>query len=227
MATVLVVAPHPDDEVFGVGGTILHHLAAGDAVNIVVCTRGETTRFGAEQVETVQREAREVHAFLGVTESHFLDLPAARLDTVPGAELNAALAGVFDVVEPDTVYLPHVGDVHSDHRLVFHAAMVRVRPTTSAYPSRILAYETVSETNWHAPPATPPFVPNVFVDISPHLGRKLEASAMYASQIQPPPHERSLQAIRALATLRGHTVHVPAAEAFMLVRDVVVSQRNT
>ena len=96
MHNVLVVAPHPDDEVLGVGGTILHHLAQGDVVHVVVCTRGEAARFGAEQVDMVQQEARQVHAFLGVTGSHFLDLPAARLDTVPGADLNAALAEVFD-----------------------------------------------------------------------------------------------------------------------------------
>jgi len=223
MPNVLVVAPHPDDEVLGVGGTILRHLADSDAVHVIICTRGEAARFGAEQVDTVQQEARQVHAFLDVTSSHFLDLPAARLDTVPGTDLNAALADIFTEVMPDTVYLPYPGDIHRDHQLIFQAVMVCARPTSAAYPARILAYETVSETNWHAPPITPAFVPNVYVDISPYLDHKLEACGMYASQILPPPHERSLEAIRALATLRGHTVHVPAAEAFMLVREVVTA----
>ena len=90
MNTVLVIAPHPDDEVLGVGGTILRHLDTGDAVHVVICTRGEESRFGTEQVARVQKEAREVHAFLDLTGSHFLDLPAAMLDTVPGADLEAA-----------------------------------------------------------------------------------------------------------------------------------------
>ncbi len=221
MSCVLVVAPHPDDEVLGVGGTVLKHLADGDAVHVVVCTRGEASRFGKAQVETVQREARNAHEFLGVTGSHFLNLPAARLDTIPGAEINAALAETFAKVAPDTVYVPHSGDVHRDHQLVFQAALVCARPTSSTYPARVLAYETVSETNWHAPPTTPPFVPNVYIDISAHLERKLEACSIYTSQIQPAPHERSLEALRALATVRGHTVHVQAAEAFMLVREVI------
>jgi len=67
----------------------------------------------------------------------------------------------------------------------------------------------------------PGFVPNVFVDISAQLERKLEAMSLFASQQRDFPHERSLAAIRALATLRGLTVHRPAAEAFMLVRQVV------
>lgn len=221
MSTVLVIAPHPDDEVLGVGGTMLHHLAQGDAVHVVICTRGDAVDFGAEQVETVQREARQAHEFLGVTGSHFLDLPAARLDTVPGADVNAAVCQVFEEVAPDVVYLPHVGDVHRDHQVLFQAAVVAARPTGDACPKRILAYETVSETNWFAAPMTPAFVPNVFVDISSHLDRKVEAFAIYASQLRSAPHERSVEALRALATLRGHTVHLPAAEAFMLVREVV------
>ena len=101
MSTVLVVAPHPDDEVFGVGGTILRHVADGDAVHVLICTRGEVSRFGAEHIETVQNEARRVHEFLGVAESHAMDFPAARLDTVPGSDLNAAVGDVFAHVQPD------------------------------------------------------------------------------------------------------------------------------
>ena len=133
MSCVLVIAPHPDDEVLGVGGAILKHRADGDAVHVVVCTRGEAARFGAAQVETVQCEARAVHAFLGVTGSHFLDFPAARLDTVPGADLNAALAEVFAAVAPDTIYLPHAGDVHRDHQLIFQAGLVCARPAVRSF----------------------------------------------------------------------------------------------
>jgi len=110
MSTILVIAPHPDDEVLGVGGALLRHLSYGDSVHIAICTRGEEERFGAEQVARVQQEARDVHAFLGVTGSHFLDLPAARLDSIPGCDVNQALQGVFDLVHPDTVYVPHPGE---------------------------------------------------------------------------------------------------------------------
>ncbi len=220
MNHVLVIAPHPDDEVLGVGGTILRHLDFGDAVHVVICTRGEASRFGNEQVARVQKEARDVHAFLGLTGSHFLDLPAAMLDTVPGADLNAALGNVFDAVRPDTVYVPYVGDVHRDHQLVFQAAMVCCRPVGDAYPSRILAYQTVSETDWYAAPMTPAFVPNVFVDITAYIERKLEAFSRYASQVRKAPDQRSTEAILALSVTRGHSMNMPHAEAFMLVREV-------
>lgn len=221
MTTVLVVAPHPDDEVLGVGGTILRHQSNGDEVHIVICTRGDESRFGADQVRCVQDEAREVHKYLAVAGSHFLDLPAARLDTVPGSDINDALGGVFAQVKPDTVYLPHVGDVHRDHQLIFQAAMVCARPQSDVAPKRILAYETVSETDWYAAPTTPAFAPNVFVDITEFIERKLKACVMYASQIKPAPHQRSIEAIQALSITRGHTVNIHNAEAFMLVRETV------
>lgn len=221
MANVLIVAPHPDDEVLGVGGTLLRHLAEGDAVHVVICTKGEHERFGAEQVERVQEEARRVHAFLGVTSSHFLDLPAARLDTIPGSDINDALGKVFARIKPNIVYAPHPGDVHRDHQLVFQAVMVCARPGGGEAPRRIQTYETVSETDWYAAPMTPAFVPNVYVDISSFIDRKLEACAMYESQLRPAPHQRSLEALRALSITRGHAMGMRHAEAFTLIRQIM------
>lgn len=221
MSTVLVVAPHPDDEVLGPGGTLLRHVSVGDDVYVVICTRGDEPRFGAEQVARVQAEARKVHGFLGLTGSHFLDLPAARLDDLPGADINVALGKVFETVGPDTVYVPHPGDVHRDHQLIFQAAMVCSRPVGERRPSLILAYETVSETDWYAPPLTPPFIPNVFIDITPYIVKKLEACEMYESQMQPAPHQRSIEALRALSITRGHAMGFEHGEAFMLVRECV------
>lgn len=218
--TVLVIAPHPDDEALGVGGTMARHVAQGDSVYVVVCTRGEDRRFGKEVVEQVWQELRAAHEILGVTKSYALDLPAAVLDTVAGVDVNEALSKVFAEVGPDVVYVPHAGDVHRDHQIIFNAAMVCCRPATTDYPRRVLAYETVSETDWYAAPITPAFIPNVFVDISGHIDTKLEACRKYASQIRPAPHQRSLEALRALSVVRGAVVGVAHAEAFMLIREV-------
>ena len=81
--------------------------------------------------------------------------------------------------------------------------------------------KTLSETNWNAPYLTPGFQPNVFVDITDTLEVKLGGHAGFWFAASCPPHERSLEALKALATLRGATVHRPAAEAFVLVRDVI------
>ena len=218
---VLVIAPHPDDEVLGAGGTVARLSAAGGEVTIAIVTKGAPPLFAEAASAIVRCEARAAHAYLGVTRTVFLDHPAARLDQVPHHELNRALGELVRESAPDLLLLPFVGDVHLDHQLTFLSGMVAARPHGAEFPRRILCYETLSETNWNAPLMAPSFVPNVFIDISTQLERKLEAMRLYGSQQRDFPHERSLAAIRALAMFRGSTVHRPAAEAFMLVRQVI------
>lgn len=216
----LVIAPHPDDEVLGCGGTIARLAALGRHVEVAIATRGHPPHFDAAQVEQVQAEARRAHALLGAACTHFLDFPAAALDRVPVAELNKGIAAVIADSRPDTLFLPFVGDLHFDHRLIFEAAMVAARPVGAHYPVRLLAYETVSETNWAAPYLAPAFQPTLFVDISDHLDRKIEAFGCFASQVRAFPNERSFETLRALAQVRGSCVSRTAAEAFVMIREV-------
>lgn len=217
---VMVVAPHPDDEILGVGGTLARLAEVGVETHVVVVTTGRSPRFDAELVATVRAEAARAHAMLGVTETHYLDCPAAGLSEFGHADLNAALSGAVRRIAPQTLFLPHPGDIHMDHQLSFLSALVAARPHQHAYPTHIFAYETLSETNWNAPYLTPGFLPHLFVDISDTLERKLDAFALFESQQRPAPHERSVTALRALATLRGATIHRAAAEAFVAVRMV-------
>lgn len=217
---VLVIAPHPDDEVLGVGGTLARLADAGVETHVAIVTTGRSPRFDAAQVAAVRAEAARAHAVLGVTETHYLDCPAAELTESAHAELNAAIAAAVRRIAPQTLFLPHPGDIHMDHQLSFLSALVAARPHQNDYPARIFAYETLSETNWNAPYLTPAFVPQLFVDITDTLQRKLDAFAVFESQQRPAPHERSVAALRALATLRGATVHRGAAEAFVAVRMV-------
>lgn len=221
LSPALVIAPHPDDEVLGCGGTMARIAAEGGIVDVAVVTRGYAPRFESAQVDQVRDEAKSAHRQLGVRDTHFLDLPAAELDQLPHADLNAAIARIVSDLKPATIFIPFVGDLHLDHRLVFEAALVAVRPRGDAYPRCILAYETLSETNWSAPTLAPAFHPNVFIDISDHLDAKLAAFSCFASQVREFPDERSLTTIEALARLRGSTVTRSAAEAFMLIREVI------
>ncbi len=215
---VLVVAPHPDDEVLGAGGFLALSASAGATVHVAIVTRGRPPLFSEEQVRRVRAEARRAHGVLGVHTTHFLDNEAAALDQVPHRELNAQMTRLFQDVRPDGLLLPFPGDLHKDHELVFRSALVAARPDREWAPKWILAYETLSETNWNAPHVSPPFIPQVFVDISDYLDVKLAALQCYGSQVRPAPHERSLEAVRVLAVHRGATIGVPAAEAFLLVR---------
>lgn len=218
---ILVIAPHADDEVLGVGGTIARFAAEGAEVYVVVVTCGYPPDYPPESSQEVRQQALLAHRLLGVKHTQFLPLPAANLDSVSYRDINRQLLDVIRNIRPEILYIPFNGDLHIDHQKVFLSALVAARPNSHYAPKAIYAYETLSETNWNAPYLTPNFVPSVFVDISGYLDAKIEAMQLYASQLKPFPHERSEEALRALATLRGSTVGRFAAEAFVLVREVI------
>jgi LmbE family N-acetylglucosaminyl deacetylase len=177
--------------------------------------------FSPELVAQGRAELAEAHRVLGVKGVRFLDFPAPRLDTVPRHELADAFAKVFRELRPSLVYLPHHGDIHADHGHVYHAALVAARPLANCPIRKILCYETLSETEWTPPIDGAMFFPTVFVNIEQQLERKLQAMACYQSQLKSFPSPRSLDGLRALAQLRGSTIHARAAEAFELVREIV------
>ncbi|WP_428630646.1 PIG-L deacetylase family protein [Sphingopyxis sp.] len=220
MGNTLVIAPHADDEILGCGGTLSRLAAAGCPTTVAIVTKGTAPQFSEKLVSQIYAETKAAHHLVGVGKTIYLDLPAAALDTVPAAQLNAALAGLMQDVAPETVFVPFVGDIHMDHQLTFLAALVASRPRHLGAPRRIYAYETLSETNWYAPGITPAFIPNVFVDISKTLETKLDAFRCFASQVREFPDERSIEAIRALAIMRGASMYLGAAEAYMLVRQI-------
>ncbi|MFZ1086547.1 MAG: PIG-L deacetylase family protein [Terracidiphilus sp.] len=218
---VLVIAPHADDEVLGAGGTIARFTDEGAEVSVIVLTGGFPPDFAEEEEDLIRREAVRAHDILKVKKTIYLDFPAAALDTVAHRELNYALSLLYKRICPTIVFVPFLGDVHLDHQAAFQSAMVMCRPTGGHLPHSVLAYETISETNWNASPVTPGFLPNTYVDISDYLETKLAAFQAYASQVCPFPHERSLETMRALAVMRGSTVHLKAAEAFVALRNII------
>lgn len=217
---VLVFAPHPDDEIIGVGGTIGKRTASGDEVYVCVVTKGIPPIFDEDFIEQDRRECREADALLGVKETIFLDFPAVMLETIPRYQFNGRIGEVVQQIKPDEVYIPHRGDMQLDHQMVVDAAMVALRPKYAHVVKRIYAYETLSETGWNIPNTNNDFIPTVYEDISETLGKKIEAMNIFKSQLAEFPAARSLGAIEALAKYRGATVNVMAAEAFSLIREI-------
>ena len=217
---VLIMAPHPDDEVLGCGGTIAKRAALGHKVYVCVVTKGGEPLFHAKDVAKVRAECREADRFLGVKETLFLDYPAVRLEEVPRYQLNDGILKVIQTVKPDEVYLPHRGDMQLDHKMIVDAAMVALRPKYEHAVQRIYAYETLSETGWDIPNAGNEFIPTVYEDITETLERKLSAMQIFQSQLSEFPAARSVEAMEALAKFRGAMVNVRAAEAFTLIREI-------
>ena len=124
---VLVIAPHPDDEILGVGGTIAKYTNMGWPVTVLTVSGHTPPLYSPGVYEATVEEALKAHALVGVTDSRFLELPCTMLGTVPVHELNGLILEAVRSVEPAIVLCPYP-DRHIDHRLVFDATMVATRP---------------------------------------------------------------------------------------------------
>lgn len=220
--TVLVIAPHPDDETLGCGGTLLRHAAAGEPIHwLIVTAMTEDAGWPREKIANRAAEIERVSAAYGFAQTHQLALPAAGLDALPLSHIIQKISGIVATVQPTAVYLPFPRDAHTDHRIVFEAGSACVK--TFRYPSvtRVLAYETVSETDFGMDPSRRPFEPNHFVDTAAYLEQKLQIMKLFAGEMGDFPFPRSETIIRAQAALRGAQAGCAAAEAFVLIKEII------
>lgn len=213
---VVVVAPHNDDEILGVGGTMAKLSKQGHEVVVCEVTSGSLRD---RHVQQIKEEAVKSHRVVNA-KTCFMDLPVVGLREMGTKEINQAFQEAMLGLAPDIVFLPHKGDMHIDHRMAAEAAMVALRPVTFPKLKAIYAYETLSETGWNTPTAENEFIPAMFVDITDEMDVKLEAMGCYKTQLREYPHPRSLEGIRALAAYRGSMVCKKYAEAFMVVRQL-------
>ena len=215
---VLVISPHPDDEVLGCGGTIAKYVDHGDTVYLCIITTVYTPDWSEEYIQNKKVEIAKANEILGINKTYFLDLPAVKLDMVPQKQINDLLQNIVNEIRPEVVYIPWKGDLNRDHRIIFESSLVATRPTNSII-KRILAYEILSETEWGQ--SIEAFHPTVYEDISYHIAKKLDAMRSYKSELKESPHPRSLESIEILAKKRGSEVFIRHAEAFMLIREII------
>lgn len=219
---VLVIAPHPDDETLGCGGTLLAHRDAGDVITWCIVTAMTAARgYTPERMAARDVEIRAVAAAYRCADVVMFGYPTTTLDTIPTGDLIARFHDVIARVQPAVVYLPYRGDVHSDHRMTADAAWGACKTFRAPSVRRILAYEVPSETDFAYPVQTDAFVPTVFRDIAGHMDEKVRTMEQYVGELGKHPFPRSVEHIRARAVARGAVVGVLHAEAFMLLRECV------
>jgi LmbE family N-acetylglucosaminyl deacetylase len=188
---VLIIAPHPDDEAIGCGGTICHHVQQGDAVSAVFLTSGE---LGLKQLsrETAwkirEREAQRSTQVLGIHAVTFLRQPDWMLgDHLPAAA--SALRAVLEERRPALIYLPHPDDAHPDHQACL-PLVKRALKRTALGPVELRGYEV-----W-----TPMANYDRAQDISAFMARKLRALRCHRSQLAEFDY---VHAVRGLNSYRG------------------------
>jgi len=170
-SNILVLSPHPDDDVFGCGGTLYKHHLAGAGVTSVYMTdgrKGDPAFSEEEMTKKRQTEAKKAARILGL-DTVFLNYRDQELKLN-----NATLKDIKNIlrdIEPDLVYLPFFLDNHPDHfetNTILLEACKEVRCDFG-----IFAYEI-----WT------PIVPNRVVDVTPVIDTKKKAMDAHKTQLR-------------------------------------------
>ena len=205
-ARVLVLAPHPDDEVFGCGGAIMRHMAEGDSLQVIILSDGAYRADCAQQsayAELRRTESAQAAKILGYGEPEFWGLPDRGIEY--GEFLVRRIEHVIGTFHADLIYAPSIYEMHPDHRALGMAAVEAVRRNDTKL--KLAMYEV----------GVPMLRPNLLLDISDLLERKQQAMACFVSQLKEQPYD---QHIAALNKFRTYTLgpRVSAAEAYFVTQ---------
>jgi LmbE family N-acetylglucosaminyl deacetylase len=197
---ILTIGAHPDDIEYGCAGTMIKYADRGHHVYLLVLTNGQEGGNGEirQQEQEAAAEIARVHRVFWAG-YHDTKIPL-------GKELIDRIEGVMSQVDPDLILVNYGDDTHQDHRILAQATMSATR-----YVRNVLFFEV---------PTTLNFNPQVFVDISDTLERKVQTLEAHASQVMKTNIENLsiVELARANARFRGIQGRVKFAEAFSPLR---------
>lgn len=212
---ILIVAAHPDDELLGCGATASLHAERGDDIRALLLCEGETMRgqSGVQKQSATEKAAR----ILGIRSTICIGLPDQHLDTLPIVEVITPIEKAILDFRPQTVFLHSSADLNRDHRIVFEAAMVALRPKND-FLEDIYSFYVVGSTEWYPSCC---FSPDTWVGFGEAtLRKKLDAFRCYETELCEYPHPRSLRALENLARMTGNQCCMEYAESFETVRQI-------
>ena len=231
---ILILVAHPDDEVLGMGGTILRHSQKGDLVKVVYFATGISSRRSTnyknnatyeqeensdiiqKEIQELQNDAKKSCKILGVKDIEFYDLPDNEMDSIPLLKVIKIVENEIKKSKPDRIYTHHYNDLNIDHRVLFNATLTACRPADDKI-KELVTFEVPSSTEWNYPNN---FQPNYFVNIDKERKKKIQAIKMYMSEIRKFPHPRSEENIESLAKHWGSVSGQNSAEAFQIIRMI-------
>ncbi len=218
---VLVIAAHPDDEILGCGATIFKHSSKKDIVNVAIMATGLTSRgdTSTENILELKKSAAKASNLLGVSEIVFCDKKDNMMDTEPILYIVKDIENLINKFEPDIIYSHFYSDLNIDHQLISESVQIAARPIPGKKFIEIRLFEVLSSTEWGRNIGKSNFNPNLYIDVSSEMHKKIEALEIYKSEMRNFPHPRSYRIVRSLAELRGSECGIESAEAFFILRS--------
>ena len=176
---ILIIAAHPDDEVFGCGCTVSRLVREGYEAYSLILGEGVTSRDEKRnreerlvEIEELKKQVNEANRIIGVKEVSLYDFPDNRFDTVPLLDIVKVIENVKNKLQPDIVLTNYENDLNIDHQITYKAVLTATRPMKEECVKELYSFEVLSSTEWNYPLS---FSPDVFFDISDYIEYKMKA----------------------------------------------------
>jgi LmbE family N-acetylglucosaminyl deacetylase len=226
--SALILAPHADDEAMGCSGLMARMAQAGARIHVLYGAVDGFHHYGIDGDTTFADRVAEIEDVLalfgdGCTyEVAYGDEDRIeKLDALPKRELVDRFERALNEHEPELLLLPALPDYDQDHQAVHDAGLAAARPIAKQFGKwlvpHVLSYE-MAKIQWAGSPL-PRFA--AFCDVTEVMEVKLDSVRRYKTMLRPSPHIRSLESVKALATIRGAEIGVEYAEAFGVLRTTL------
>tara|TARA_Y100001958_G_C21137003_1_gene476761 strand:+ start:461 stop:1114 length:654 start_codon:yes stop_codon:yes gene_type:complete len=210
MKNILIISPHPDDETLGCGGLIHRLVKEKKKVNWLNVTKFEDEKKNKLRLKVIKKviKSYKIHSF---TQLNYI---TTKLNSKNLNNLIKDFNKVINVKKIDTLFIPFLGDIHSDHYYVSKASLSASKVFRSPSIKKIFCYETLSETNLNFAKRKKNFNPNSYFDITNSFQKKLKTLKLYKSELSKHPFPRSIKSVESLSILRGSESGFKYAEAY-------------
>ena len=201
---VLVLAPHPDDAEFGLGGTISKLLELGKEIHIAVFSLCEKSTPEGFEVGAIEKELYKSCEYFGIPKSnlHVMDFEVREFPRFR-QDILEELVALRKNIKPDLVFFPSSSDIHQDHKTIYEEGKRAFKHAC------LLGYE-MPWNNFG-------FTSYVFVNLEQkHIDHKINALACYETQAHRAYSGKDF--VVSLAKLRGGQILKQYAESFEMIR---------
>jgi len=203
MINYLIIAPHADDELLGVGGTAHKYLNAGDEVHVIIC--GVRKIDDSIQIEKATKDFTSVHILPFEDQSY----------NIVKNELLRSVEDIYINLKPNIVFIPNKDDFNMDHKAVHEVCEVVLRRYQEHSPDKILMYEIPSSTTQSF---NNNFKCNYYEELSlANINYKIKRFGEYKNEVREFPNPRSENGIKTYAMFRGMECNTKYAEGFNLI----------
>ena len=220
MKNVLIISAHADDEAFGMGGTMLR-LSEEKNIQLywLIATKNWYPKWSKASILSRKQAISKINEIIGFKEIIHWDYKDNRLDEISYNILQEELIKILERIKPEQIFTPSPWDFNFEHKIVYDVVEMSTKSYYSPYLKDIYAYETPSSTDASFQVKNN-FVFNVYYNIENYIDKKLQLINYFKTELHSMPHPRSLEYIKALATVRGGEAGFKQAEGFYLLRGV-------